>query len=145
MKVTFGDTVILDYDDKPILINSDESQTATHRRVVHLALTSGLMGDEKKTGKEKHELFKLAKRVKKARGPLDLLVEDVATIKERVALMFPPLVAGAMFDVIEGVEDEADEPAPKDNGVDALRNAHKIVDSLEAQFRDGLAVGAPPK
>lgn len=110
MKVNFCQ-VMLGLDDKPLKESTlPDAQDSTAKMAVISALTNGLPGDEQLKDGAKHKLYRLAKRIKKSDGAMELSVEDLATIKARVATGFPPLVTGIIWDIIEG-EAAEDEPA----------------------------------
>ena len=107
MKVNFSDVELVDLDDNPLPFG--DGRTLTFRVAVCHALTSNLPGDEQEDGAAKHNCYKLALKIKKATTPMDVKVEDLVVIKKRVTKAFAPLVVGAIFDLIEGVEEPKGE------------------------------------
>lgn len=102
MKVNV-DKVLLDLEGKEIL-RSDNSPMKIKELVIQ-SLTILNKDDEKMTGDERYKLFDIAQRITKDASSVDLKSEEIALIKQRIGVMFQPLVVGRVYDVLEGKED----------------------------------------
>lgn len=106
MKVNINGQVLVGYDDRPLKMDaSPNAPDSTLKAVVYQALTVSLPGDEGQTKEAKYSFYKLAKKVKNSQGELDLTVEQLGIIKDRVAKAYPPLIIGQVYEFIEGESD----------------------------------------
>lgn len=64
------------------------------------ALSVAVDGDDRRGGADKVKLWALAVRIMDA-DELDLPVEDVAMIKERIGRYYPPLVVGQAWAMLD--------------------------------------------
>lgn len=64
-------------------------------------LTNQLVGDERMPGEQKAKFFELAVAIHGAKEPLDLSVEDVALLKERVGRAYPPIIVGRAWAMLD--------------------------------------------
>lgn len=75
-------------------------------RVLINALFASAPGDNT-TGEKKFKLYLLAQRIKEAAGAsgsCDLLAEDISLLKEQVGKLYPPLIVGQVFNMLEGAQ-----------------------------------------
>lgn len=96
MKIDFT-APIRDLKGKPIL---DGEQALTLKSVATNALLAA-DPDEKTSGEDKMQRFKLALEIENADTPLDLKVEQVATLKLLVARLYVPLVVGRAYEIFD--------------------------------------------
>lgn len=61
--------------------------------------------DQKMSGEEKLERYRLAKKIKKAEGPIDVSSEQIVKIKKCVASLFGPSVSGQAWELLESKTD----------------------------------------
>lgn len=112
MQVIFEGHTLLDLDDKPIPGTADGGHL-TLKLAVCEALTTGVEGDHALEGDKKLHQYKLARRIKKSAGPVDVSAEDITLIKARLAKRYNSLVVGQCYEIIErNGQPEEGEPAP---------------------------------
>jgi len=71
---------------------------------VKLAIVNAVLSPvQKENGIEKVRKFDLAQRIYKE-DDVELTVEEISLIKERVGEVFPPLVTGQVWNILEGKE-----------------------------------------
>ena len=75
----------------------------TLKEVVIEALLNPL-GSDAMGGQEKYSMMKLAEKVHRSAGEVDVTVEELVLIKNRVGCVCTPLVTGRAFDLLEGRE-----------------------------------------
>jgi len=63
------------------------------------AVLAPVKHDEK--GVDKVKKYELAKKVQIADGNVELTIEDITLIKERVGEVYPPLIVGQVFELLE--------------------------------------------
>jgi len=69
-----------------------------------------LVADEKSTGKDKYESFKIATKLDNAKGgTIELTAEEITKIKEAVGKYMFPMVVGLVWDALEGVDGQSEE------------------------------------
>jgi len=96
------DAELLDLDGKPIKQDpSEHSPAATLKHVTLLALQSGSDPQRQDDAAKKVRCFEIMVKANRG-GCQELSVEDVALVKEKVALVYPPLVVGTSFRLLEG-------------------------------------------
>ena len=97
MKLNFKENLIT-LDSTPF-INEDETPM-TLKNVSLLALTGIHSSDDKRTTKEKIEIYTLARKVANEE---ELNIEEIALLKERISLIYvSPVIVGRALDIIEG-------------------------------------------
>ena len=102
MKIDFA-RELMNLKGKPMTL---EGEPGTLGLVAATALIAQ-GADETLTGEQKLKCFRLARRISDADGPVvDITVEDAALIKERIARLYPPLVSGQAWHMIDGGQDE---------------------------------------
>jgi len=96
------DMVLVDYDGKPIMVPDGENSTKelTLRSVIIQALNLMVEG-KLLTAEKKNQAFQICVRMNPGK-PLDLKVEDMAFIKERVAIFYNALVYGRVGEIFDG-------------------------------------------
>ena len=104
MKIDF-DTPILDLTGTPLmektLVNGEPKDVPiTIGSITAGSLLTPLPADQNMSGKDKADLFNLALRVYK--GVVDLSIEDVAKIKDRVGKTHNNLAVGRVWQILEG-------------------------------------------
>lgn len=83
------------------LDGQDFSDGATVKSVALMALQAALTGDEQIGAVGKAKLYQLSLKVHGAGDEVGLTAEDIASIKARVAVLFPSLIVGRVFEVID--------------------------------------------
>jgi len=78
-----------------------EAVDATLRMAMVNAVLSPV---ERESGMDKVKKYELAKRIHYATDDVELSAEDITLIKERVGEVFPVLIVGQMFNILEGKE-----------------------------------------
>jgi len=78
-----------------------EAVDATLRMVAVNAILSPV---QKESGMDKVKKYELAKRIHVATDEVELSAEDISLIKERVGEVFPALIVGQVFKILEGKE-----------------------------------------
>lgn len=69
-----------------------------------------LVFDERMTGQDKYERYKLARKLEKAKdGQVDLKAEEIASIKDAIGKYQTPLVVGQAWDLLENVQEEVNK------------------------------------
>ena len=59
---------------------------------------------ERESGTDKVKKYELAKKIHNATDDVELTAEDISLIKGRVGEVFPALIVGQVFDILEGKE-----------------------------------------
>jgi len=88
---------ILNYDNKPIL--DEEKKPITYRSIFITALNAQIKSEELKP-EQKFKMFSLSVKIYEA-DEVDLNVEDLVLIKERVGLIFTPIIYGRVNELLE--------------------------------------------
>lgn len=96
MKIDFN-IELKDMNDKPIMEAKDKPLTLD--KVCVNAILSEIP-DEKTTGEQKLQRFKLAKKIYGA-GEIDIASEEIVLIKDKVGKLYLPLVVGQVFLILE--------------------------------------------
>lgn len=89
-KVRYGPTgalVAIDASGKPI--EREPAKEATFRTLLVTLMTAQAEGDDKASGEDKVKHFKLADKVFKADGEIDLTADEVALLTKRAEKLFP--------------------------------------------------------
>lgn len=92
--------VLVGLDNKAL--QDDTGKDATLGGVCINALLTPAQDEQPIAGTEKMTRFALANRINDSDGSLDLAVEDVALIKERIGILYPPLIVGLAWSLLEG-------------------------------------------
>lgn len=72
---------------------------------LRMAMVNAILSPiEKESGMDKVKKFNLAKKIHDAESEVDLTVEEVSLIKERIGEVFPAIIVGQVFDLLEGKE-----------------------------------------
>ncbi len=96
MLIDFNQKLFNPFSGKAIP-NSDQ-EDSTLSDVAVQALTSQI-GNEVLDGATKFSYWELAKKINKVE--VELKVEEVALIKERIGKLFPPIIVGLSYDLLE--------------------------------------------
>lgn len=96
MKIDFSKT-LKSYDGKDI---TGENGPATLKEISLNALTATLRGDENMSGMEKFKLYNLAIDIHK-NPEVDISVENVSSIKDRIGKAYSQVVVGAAWSILE--------------------------------------------
>jgi len=101
MKVDFSQ-VLVGLDGKPMQLQTapDRVEPMTLGRVAIEALLTPNEND--KDGATKLARFNVALRINDARAPMDMSPEDAATLKALIGAMYPPLIVGRTFEILNG-------------------------------------------
>lgn len=91
MKINLN-AVLYSVNNEPL---SDGENNLILRHVIQNALLGTLRGDENMEGKQKVELWDLAKRAGEEEA--DYTVEEVAIIRQRIGRAYGPVVVGPAF------------------------------------------------
>lgn len=73
---------------------------ATLKMAIVNSLLAPLQQGQNESGIEKVKKYELAMRVYKG-GEVELTVEDIALIKKQIGDVYPPLIVGQTFDLLE--------------------------------------------
>jgi hypothetical protein len=92
--------VLFDMNDMPI--SDADGKEATLRKVSIEALAATYQDESTLSGEEKLKRFELAMKVKNTPTPIDLTVEEVATIKKLIGKAFGVIVVGQAWKMLEG-------------------------------------------
>ena len=87
---------VLDLEGKPI---KDGDKDLTVRTVCCGALLTPDQKNPDQTSEEKVKFFKLALRI--ADDEEDFSIDDIAILKKQIGKLFPPLVVGRCFEVLD--------------------------------------------
>lgn len=79
--------------------------------------------DEQIDGDTKVQMFKLAQRIERSKT-VDLKVEDVVLLKERIAKAFPPLLTGRVWEMLDPASVNG---KPRDTASPPTRRRRKAV------------------
>lgn len=103
MKMDFS-TVLVSLEGKPIKeSDAPDSKDVTLGFIAVQALLGTMKGDDALGGEDKLKLYQIAEKVADSRDKkkqIDIGVEDVAKIKERVGKMFGTAIVGPVFKLI---------------------------------------------
>jgi len=101
MQINFGQ-VLTAFDGTPLRQVKAEGQPPEDITLRDVAIEALCRATEERgvTGTQKFERFAIAQRIHKG-DPVDLKVEEVATLKERIGELFPPLIVGRAFELLE--------------------------------------------
>lgn len=70
---------------------------------LRMAMVNSILSPvEKESGMDKVKKFNLAERIHDAVDNVDLTVEEISLIKERVGVVFPSLIVGQVWKLLEG-------------------------------------------
>lgn len=61
------------------------------------------------TGEEKVKRYELAKKIQEAETKVDLKTEEIVLIKKMIGLVYPPLIVGQCFQLLENNEKENED------------------------------------
>jgi len=70
------------------------------RETMLQALLSMVEGDDRMSGSDKVKIWVLSQKIHGSNGELEIDVEDVALIKERIGKLFMPMVVGQAWEMI---------------------------------------------
>ena len=103
MKIDFSQK-LLDFQGKQIEVTGLNKDVilATLGNVSSGALLVVLEKDRNEGGKARYERWQLAGKIIKADGLVELEAEEVTVIKERIGLMYGPIIIGPAYDLLEG-------------------------------------------
>lgn len=117
-------TVLLrSLDGSVPLLNSQTGKDMMLREVLVGALISE-SPSESPNGEEKYRRYHLARKIQK-RTMVELKSEEVVSLKRLVALIYPPLVVGQTFDLLEGTAPEDESEAVKDEAIPGIEMTEK--------------------
>jgi hypothetical protein len=100
---------IIGLDDEPVMSTDVPPRPVLISNCIVTALTSTHQNDQQASGEDKFKWFKLATKIHEQTMPVEISVEDAATIKKRIAMFYGALVVGRVFEAIE----TAGAPPPK--------------------------------
>lgn len=112
-------TVLVNINDEEM---KDGEKPLTMKRLIMNALGSGVASDQSASAKDKEHCFDLMMQVKSAGDEIELDVEDVGIIKNRIAQLYAPLISGQASKLIEGkpLVSFAEAPAGRDAPLEPL-------------------------
>lgn len=70
------------------------------REVMLQSLLSMLEGDDRMAGGDKVKIWVISQKIHNSKDELEIDVEDLALIKERIGKMFMPIVVGQAWEMI---------------------------------------------
>lgn len=92
------DEAIKTLDGKPIKEGKDP---VTVKDILLQACTAQLQEDAQMPGVKKFELYNLANKINGQKKDIELTVEEIATLKDRVGKAFNVLVVGQVWTILE--------------------------------------------
>lgn len=95
MKIDFSQQFVM-LDGR--VINDELKQPLTLKTVA----SNGLLSDQQVDGTEKFARYQLAQKIHGATEGLDLTVEDVAKLKDVIGKVYPPMISGQAWLLLEG-------------------------------------------
>lgn len=103
MKINL-DKILLSVDDSPLKRGAESDDEVTLGYALAFAC---LNADPRKhdTGEKKYKIYKILKKVS-GEGKVNLKTEEVALLKTLVGEVSPVNVVGAVYDILEGVDEE---------------------------------------
>ena len=93
---------LIGFDNKPLILPNATRPMTLGEAVVNALLTS-TPDDQKLSGVEKYKLDALARKVYAAKD-VELSVEELATIKDRVGKVSTPILVGAVWRILDPTE-----------------------------------------
>lgn len=87
--------VLKDVDTKPL---KEKDKVVTLKDVCVAAVLTPNQKDDQKTKMEKWDIYK---KLRDSEEECDLQVEEIAVIKTAIGEIYPPLIMGQCFDLIE--------------------------------------------
>jgi hypothetical protein len=100
MRIDFGRQLVA-INGEPMTDGADGTEV-TLRLVCVNALLADMESDRGATGVQKMGRWTLATRIFNANGPLDMTVEEVTEIKDRVGKAFATGIVGPAFALLDG-------------------------------------------
>lgn len=103
------DQIIVGYDGTPVEIPAERGgiEKLTLRSVIIFALNS-IDRSKPLTAEKKNQAFQICVRMQPGK-PLDLKVEDMAFIKQRVGIFYNALVYGRVGEVFDGPAEQGEK------------------------------------
>lgn len=98
MIIDFTQELVNPITGEKILMDIGSTDVVTLSDIAVNALVTPIDG-ERLDGKTKFELMKFAQKIHNAKD-VDITVEEVAKIKERVGVMYPQLLVGAVYELL---------------------------------------------
>jgi hypothetical protein len=95
MKVKI-DQVLQDVERQPI--KSEKGKSLTMRDVCINSLLTPTQGDDEKVKWDKYEIYK---KLRDAKGEVELKLEELNVLKKCVGKIQPPLLMGQVYDMLE--------------------------------------------
>jgi hypothetical protein len=80
----------------------DGKNAITLKNIMVEACLTNLKGDDGQSGEEKLKLYQLATKVQEAKKEIDLTIEEIALIKERIGRGYNILTVGQAWQMLEG-------------------------------------------
>jgi len=99
MKIDFS-TVLRDPDDFSKEAKDSNGVLVTLGVIARSALNADLQ-DERRSGEDKYAAYKLADRIRNASSAIDVKVDQVTLIKQRIGKAYPPAIMGQCWDLLE--------------------------------------------
>ena len=103
MKIDFSQKLVNPNNGEPVLKSEDNKEPATLGSVCVEVLQATLIGadgrPEQMTGEKKLELFNLSMKVRE--GEQDVTPEEVTIIRERIGKMYPTVIVGITYPLLD--------------------------------------------
>jgi hypothetical protein len=99
MKITVTQT--LKNMDGQVMKDNDGQGNAVDATLRMAIVNAVLSPVQKESGMEKVKKYELAKRIHQS-DEVDLTAEEISLIKERVGEVYPALITGQIWDILEG-------------------------------------------
>ncbi len=93
------DTTLVGIEGTPL--KDEKGNETNYGLVITNALLTPLQGDDKMEGKKKAELFNIWFDKIKDQDEAELTSEEVVVVKERIGMMYPPLIVGQMYKLLK--------------------------------------------
>jgi len=90
--------------DGQVMKDNDGAGNAVDATLRVAMINAILSPVEREAGTEKVKKYELARRIHSAKSEVELSIEEVSLIKERIGDVFPILIVGQIFDILEGKE-----------------------------------------
>lgn len=80
----------------------DGKNAITLKNIMVEACVTAIKGDEAQSGEEKLKLYQLATKIQEAKKEIDLTIEEIALIKDRIGKGYNVLTVGQAWQMLEG-------------------------------------------
>lgn len=99
MKIDFS-IILQDPDNYDEQAKDQKGSFVTLGTIARTALNVELK-DESRSGEDKYAAYKLANKIRTAKGLVDLKVDQVTLIKKRIGKAYPAAISGQCWDLLD--------------------------------------------